>query len=220
MYSFGQREGTTICDEPFYAFYLNETGKMHPGREEILKSQPHSYYEVFRQLDGNACDLLYIKNMAHQIRLIPIEQFQAYTNVLLIRDPAQLIASFAQVIEHPDMFDIGIAEQLKIWKHYTDLGHNVVVIDSGELLNDPQKVMKELCDRIEIPFEKKMLSWSAGARPEDGIWAQYWYDNVHKSTGFAKQRTSPRPFPDKCRPLLSEALPMYNELYSYAIKSR
>ena len=26
--------------------------------------------------------------------------------------------------------------------------------------------------------------WEKGARKEDGIWAKYWYKNVHNSTGF------------------------------------
>jgi hypothetical protein len=29
-----------------------------------------------------------------------------------------------------------------------------------------------------------MLKWEKGARKEDGIWAKYWYENVHNSTCF------------------------------------
>ena len=29
-----------------------------------------------------------------------------------------------------------------------------------------------------------MLSWSAGARESDGVWARHWYHEVEKSTGF------------------------------------
>ena len=29
-----------------------------------------------------------------------------------------------------------------------------------------------------------MLSWDRGGIKEDGIWAKYWYENVHKSQGF------------------------------------
>ena len=37
---------------------------------------------------------------------------------------------------------------------------------------------------MAIPFEEKMLNWKKGARQEDGIWAKYWYKNLHNSTGF------------------------------------
>ena len=39
MYSFRERQDTTVFDEPFYAHYLNVTGREHPGREEVLKTQ-------------------------------------------------------------------------------------------------------------------------------------------------------------------------------------
>ena len=31
-----------------------------------------------------------------------------------------------------------------------------------------------------------MLRWKKGGREEDGIWAKYWYKNLHDSTGFLK----------------------------------
>jgi len=77
-----------------------------------------------------------------------------------------------------------------------------------------------LCERIGIQFYDQMLNWDAGARPEDGVWAPYWYKNVHKSVGFEKQQSSSRPFPVHCTELLDEALPLYRELYSHAIKAQ
>jgi hypothetical protein len=35
--------------------------------------------------------------------------------------------------------------------------------------------------------------WKAGPRPEDGVWAPWWYSTVHKSTEF----TPPPPFATK-----------------------
>ena len=43
-----------------------------------------------------------------------------------------------------------------------------------------------LCDEIKIPFDKKMLKWEKGPKKEDGVWAKYWYKNVHQSTCFKK----------------------------------
>jgi Sulfotransferase domain len=220
MYSFAQRNDTTVFDEPFYAFYLNQSGRIHPGRKEILNSQPHTFEEVFSILNHSDSDILYIKNMAHHMRLIPLAHFEDYINVLLIRNPSLLIASFARIIENPDMLDIGLEDQYRIWKHFEDLGRDVIIIDSGELLTDPKNVMHDFCDRLEISFKDTMLQWNPGARPEDGVWARYWYYNVHKSVGFEKQPTSSRPFPVRCKELLDEALPLYEQLYSHAIKAR
>ena len=40
-----------------------------------------------------------------------------------------------------------------------------------------------------------MLSWEAGGNPADGVWAPYWYGNVHRSTGFVPYRPKSEPFP-------------------------
>ena len=62
-----------------------------------------------------------------------------------------------------------------------------------------------------------MLQWKAGAREEDGTWAEYWYANIHKSTGFLKYKSKTEPFPKHLEPLLNECLPHYNKLLKYAI---
>ena len=37
MYSFAQRSGCTVFDEPLYGIYLKDTDVHHPGKEEVLK---------------------------------------------------------------------------------------------------------------------------------------------------------------------------------------
>ena len=29
-----------------------------------------------------------------------------------------------------------------------------------------------------------MLKWERGSKEEDGVWAKYWYSNVHNTTSF------------------------------------
>lgn len=36
MRSFGNRNDSVVCDEPFYAHYLHATQKDHPGKDEII----------------------------------------------------------------------------------------------------------------------------------------------------------------------------------------
>src|SRR5438094_15245 len=36
MRAWGNRADTYVVDEPFYAFYLNETGVDHPGADEVI----------------------------------------------------------------------------------------------------------------------------------------------------------------------------------------
>ncbi|WP_370647575.1 hypothetical protein [Rhodohalobacter sp. 614A] len=62
-----------------------------------------------------------------------------------------------------------------------------------------------------------MLCREKGARPEDGIWAKYWYQSVHNSTGFKPYQPKTTPFPDHLKPLLKECQPVYQVLKELAI---
>ncbi|HMG91357.1 MAG TPA: hypothetical protein VK589_14930, partial [Chryseolinea sp.] len=50
MYSFAQRADTVVLDEPYYAFYLHKSGVEHPGKDEVLKSQPIREEEVSKKI--------------------------------------------------------------------------------------------------------------------------------------------------------------------------
>lgn len=219
MYSFAQRKNIKVVDEPFYAFYLKETGLDHPGRKEIIEgmeSDPTKITQYLNKLESET-EVVFVKNMAHHHIGLNWNYLKRMRNVFLIRDPKQLIASFAQVIKNPTLQDIGL-------KHEADLLEYVeqhcecppIVIDSNQILANPQKSLTKLCDLLDIPFDPCMLSWKKGALEEDGVWANYWYSNVHNSTGFAKQPTSERPLPKNCEALYAEALPFYNRLANFS----
>ena len=91
-------------------------------------------------------------------------------------------------------------------------------LDAKEVLLNPKKTLKQLCERLEIPFFESMLKWEAGARKEDGSWAKYWYKNVHCSTGFAPYKAKNKPFPESLKPLLETCEPLYKRLNDLALK--
>jgi hypothetical protein len=157
--------------------------------------------------------------MAHHLIGIEERFFSSVTNLFLIRDPRQLIASFAQIISNPTMADIGVKKQHQLFTWLRDSGQEPVVLDSGELLKDPPDVLRKLCTSLHLLFESGMLSWSPGPRPEDGIWAKYWYQSVLSSTGFVRQETSNRPLPVNLESLHKEALPYYTEMFDASIKA-
>jgi len=215
MYSFAQREDTKVIDEPFYAYYLDHTGIDHPGREETLKSMsviPSVILEGIHHLNEKN-EIVFIKNMAHHHIGLDWSYLCEWQNVFLIRDPKQLIASFAQVIPNPTLQDIGLKEESTLLDHVLENGeHKPIVIDSNNILSDPDKGIKSLCQKLGITFDHNMLQWTPGPIPEDGSWAMHWYKNVHQSTGFAKQKTSERSLPRNCEELYYNALPYYEKL--------
>ena len=215
MYSFAQRSDTTVVDEPFYACYLSKTGLNHPGKEQVLASQSPDEETVKKNLFTHGDKpVLFIKNMAHHIEVTNDGFLSECKNIFLIRDPKQLIASYAQVIEKPVMRDIGIEHEYHLFQKTKD----AIVIDSGLVLQHPDSVLRQLCAKLELKFEPSMLQWKAGPKPYDGVWAPHWYANVHKSTGFEKQVTSDRPLPTQLQPLYEEAATYYQKLLQHALK--
>ena len=50
MYSFTQREDTSVFDEPLYAHYLKASGAKHPAREEVLSSLDNDGNKVVQEV--------------------------------------------------------------------------------------------------------------------------------------------------------------------------
>ncbi len=211
MYSFSRRPDTKVIDEPFYAHYLHTTGIDHPGREETLKAMSTDINETLNNIyNTRDCDILFLKNMAHHHQQMDLDFLENMTNLFLVRNPKQLIASFAQVINEPTMQDIGLKKSWELFNKTQN--QNPIVLDSAEILKNPKVLLSKLCDKLEIPFYEEMLSWPSGGIKEDGAWAKYWYKNVHNSTGFVKQKTSERELPKHCETLYLEALNYYDKL--------
>ncbi len=224
MYSFSRRDDTKVNDEPFYAHYLDKSGVQHPGRAEILRSQSTEPKVVLKELltydDHN--ELLFIKNMAHHTIGMDDELdilMEKFEHVFLIRDPADMLPSLAETIPNPTLRDTAYKYEYELFEMVRERSRPLHVIDARELLRDPRQILSELCQRLDIPFSEKMLSWNEGPIPEDGIWAKYWYHNVHKSTGFEQYEPKNEPVPKHLKPLYEQCKPYYDKLFVHAIKA-
>lgn len=221
MYSFAQRPDTVVFDEPLYAFYLSHSGSDHPGREEILLSQEQKGEKVIRQLllKDHGKPVSFFKQMTHHLCGLDFGFLSEFKNIIFIRDPKQIISSYAVVRPDVTMDDIGIKMQWDLFTYLNKHGLSNIVLDSNEILKASKQVLSTLCERLEIPFYEQMLSWPPGPKKEDGVWATYWYDNVHRSTGFEKQSTSTRPLPANLLPLYEECKEYYEKLFVHSIKA-
>lgn len=220
MYAFAQRNDTIVFDEPLYAYYLQHTNakEYHPGANEIIKSQNTYGKEVVEMmLNTNQKEVLFFKNMTHHLIDLDLSFLLEMTNVFLTRHPKDMIASFAKVIPNPTIGDIGYAMHTKVLSYLEENGVKPIVLDSKKVLINPRQTLTQLCDAIGVSFQETMLNWEAKPRPEDGVWAKYWYENVHKSTHFSIYKPNKNPFPDYLYPLLEEAMPHYNKLKKYSI---
>lgn len=221
MYSFAQRDDTIVVDEPLYGHYLRVSGARHPGRDEVMAAMNCDGNAVMQDLLRQAATeprVLFLKQMAHHLVDLDIEFLRHTRNVLLIRDPEQMLPSLTVQIPHAGLADTGLDRQWQIYEWLNNSGQQPAIIDSRELLLDPESVLQKLCRYLGLEFTDAMLSWQPGSRDEDGIWARHWYHAVHRSCGFAPYREK-CDFPDHLQPLLAECKPWYDKLIANAIRA-
>ena len=115
------------------------------------------------------------------------------------------------------MADTGYDKLKRIADGIIAAGQAPIVIDSKRLLESPESVLRNLCQKVGIDFISSMLSWEAGPKKDDGVWAAYWYHNAHRSTGFAPYQPKSEPFPERLKALLDECQLLYDELLPWAI---
>jgi hypothetical protein len=214
--SFGARRDTLVVDEPLYAHYLTVTGIEHPGRAEIIASQPTRWQDVAAALTGPlpaGIRVYYQKHMAHHLLPeIGRDWIGKLSNAFLIRDPDHVVASYAKVRGEPTLADLGYAQQAEIFRAFGG-----PVVDSADLLRDPPGVLARLCTALGVGFDPAMLSWPPGRRDTDGVWAPHWYANVEASTGFAPYDPRPAQVPQRLRRLADAARPYYDELAAHRL---
>ncbi|XP_073141850.1 branched-chain-amino-acid aminotransferase-like protein 1 [Henckelia pumila] len=217
MYSFAQRDDMEVLDEPLYPNYLRVTGAARPYREELLSKSESDGNKVVREIIYGPGKKKYrfCKHIASQ-RLpgLPAELMKRGKHFLLIRNPLDVLTSYDKVIP-PSLIDLGYAIMVSICSELCDRGESPFIIDSDLLREDPEPILRGLCDDLCIPFQAAMLKWESGPKPFDGMWAPYWYKNTHRSTGFERPRKYSSPFPPSLYNLLEQSLPFYNLLKRY-----
>ncbi len=222
MRSFENRPDTYVVDEPFYAVYLDRTGLEHPMRAECLASQSTNWGLVVAELMGELPEgrrIVYQKQMTHHmLDGIGLDWMAKCRNAFLIRSPERVLASYAAKRPDVTLDDIGFVRQAELFDIEADrLGTAPPVVDADDILTDPRRVLAALCGALGIPFNSRMLSWPAGSRETDGVWAPVWYASVERSTGFAAPNAEAPILDDGLARIADAARPFYERLALYRL---
>lgn len=220
MRAWENREDCAVSDEPLYAAYLATTGIDHPGRDEVIAAGETDWRRVADALLGpvpGGKAVWYQKHMNHHLLAdMDTDWVLGLRNVLLIRDPSEVVASYikSRATVTPD--DIGLPQQGRLFDLLCDaLGEAPIVIDAGDFLRAPEAHLRALCDRLGIAFTPRMLSWPAGPRDSDGVWAPYWYEAVWRSTGFEPWRPREDTLTGEALAAADICRPIYERLREY-----
>ena len=222
MRAWGNRDDTVVVDEPFFAHYLRATDIAHPGADEVIATGENDWRKVVAYLTGpvpNGKEIFFHKQMTHHLLPeIDREWLAAVTNCFLIRDPREVISSYIKKREDPALEDLGFVQQAEIFDFVRTRTNAVPpVVDAKDVLQDPERTLRLLCEAIGVEFSNSMLSWPPGLRDTDGIWAKYWYGEVAKTTSF--QPYSPRQYelPEKLHELYERCRNCYKKLYQHRL---
>ncbi|MGR3484761.1 MAG: sulfotransferase-like domain-containing protein [Paracoccaceae bacterium] len=167
---------------------------------------------------------VFLKDFPHYVSHMWTPDWLArFTHAFLIRDPAKTITSMFD--KWPDFHEaeVGFPEQRALFDLLTALnGATPPVIDSDDLLEDPERMVAAFCDAVEIPFVPEALSWERGASTD----AYSWWDggsfhaNLRDSTGL---RPQPRRYvtlsgaPERVRRVHRRMKPHYDHLFAHRI---
>jgi hypothetical protein len=223
MRSWGNRPDTFVCDEPFYAHYLRATGRDHPVAADVIANGETDWRNVIAQLIGDVPGgkrIFYQKQMTHHL-LPEIDRawLGEVVNCFLIRDPREVIVSYIKKNNDPMLEDIGFVQQAEIfdWAR-AHTGAVPPVVDARDVLDNPEKMLKLLCDAVGVEFTDAMLSWPPGLRETDGIWAKHWYGEVATSTRFRGPARAPSlPVPSRLQEVYARSQECYARLYQYRL---
>jgi hypothetical protein len=222
MYAFASRPDCAVWDEPFYAAYLAATGIDHPMRDAVITAGIADPARVAARCAGpvpKGRPLWYQKHMTmHMIPSFDRGFLRSVTNAFLIRHPARVVDSYGRKRESPSLADLGFLQQADLFDQVADLtGVAPPVVSAEAVRQDPRGTLDRLCRALGIPFTDTMLSWPAGPKAHDGVWAPHWYNAVHQSTGFGDPEGPLPVLPSDGQRLVEQALPAYDRLAALAL---
>ena len=223
MRSFSSRPDTVVSDEPFYSAYLRRTGCDHPGRDEVLASQPDDWRTVATEISEGQPPLPRPVWMTKQMskHMLP-EMLGAWLlemeHVFLLRHPGLVITSYLKVLPEMAIEDTGLPWQVALMDFIREkTGATPPVIRAEDLRLSPRTTLRSLCAALALPWQEEMLTWPAGPHPQDGVWGRHWYGNTWKTTGFDPHLTPEEEPPTPHVPFYAEAMEMHRHLESFTL---
>lgn len=177
-----QRGDLACFHEPFGMAWYQGPEARAPRPAPPERQRPEATFEkVWNDLleAAEACPV-FVKDMPHHTDHMWDDAFLDRINhSFLIRDPAKVLASLHRSYQKAGMakgfeaHEISFGAQQSLFELLqTRTGQTPPVLDSDDLLETPEMMVRVYCEAIGIPFIAEALSWEPGARNE-----VLWYDS-------------------------------------------
>ena len=219
------RGDMTCFHEPFgEVWYQGEDARWPRIKPDSPRTPGLTFDKVWQTLrDAAEKGPVFSKDFPHYIEHLWDDAFLAhFTHSFLIRDPAKVATSMHK--HWPDFVlkEIGFVEQRQLFDRISDqLGAAPPVIDSDDLLENPEGIVEAYCAAVDIPFMAEALTWEPGARDEVSWYDRgSWHGNLRDSDGLKPQ---PRAYiditeaPDRVKEIYDIVLPHYERLHAHRL---
>ena len=158
-----------------------------------------------------------------------LDQFR---HSFLIRDPAKVLASLQRSWDKKGdsvgftRNEIGFDEQRRLFDLlWEQTGKPPVVIDSDDLLGNPDAMVAAYCAAVGIPFIAEALSWEPGSRAEV-LWYDgddsIWHETLKNSDGLKPQPSKPvavEALSPRLQDLYHDFLSHYRHLHAHRLQA-
>jgi len=189
-----QRGDLDCLHEPFgEAWYQGESPLWQRFKEGEKTTPGLTLDSVWNDIKSRAeIGPVFLKDFPHYINHMWDAEFLShFTHAFLIRDPALTITSMYNKWPDFDEGEVGFPEQRALFDLLTALnGKPPPVFDSGDILENPTKMVDLFCQSVGIPFLPEALSWDKGADTSDYSWwdGGSFHKNLRESTGLTAQK--------------------------------
>ena len=222
-----QRGDLDCLHEPFgEAWYQGEAPLWHRFTTDAVTTPGLTLDSVWADIQARAArGPVFLKDFPHYISHMWTPEFLShFTHAFLIRDPAKTITSMYD--KWPDFHEgeVGFPEQRALFDLLWALnGTPPPVIDSDDLLKNPEAVTEAFCNAVGIPFLPEALTWDAGGDPSEHSWwdGGSFHANLAKSTGLTRQArkyVDLAATPDRVQQVHRRMIPHYDRMYAHRIK--
>jgi len=220
-----ERGDFRVLHEPFSLvyYYIEKRAygeKMHPD-PNAPKSWKETVEYVLKQAKTKP---IFFKDMSYHVIYHADKNFlNNFTNTFLIRDPEPTLLSHYRINQKFTLEEAGYETTYKLYKMTEEIvGKPPVVVDATDLEDNPERVIKEYCEEVGIPFIPEGLNWRAGEVKAWSVWEE-WHIDAMKSTGFVKNMEKfdfTLDVDPKLREYYEISLPYYRIMYKNRISAQ
>ena len=223
-----QRGDLDCLHEPFgEAWYQGEEPLWQRYKPGEVTTPGLTLESVWADIQQRASEgPVFLKDFPHYINHMWTPDFLSnFTHAFLIRDPAKTISSMFN--KWPDFHEgeVGFPEQRALFDLLTALndGTPPPVIDSDDLLEDPEQMTAKFCNSVGIPFIKEALTWEPGGDPSKHSWwdGGSFHKNLAQSTGLTPQvrkYVEVKDAPERVQQVHRRMKPHYDHLHQHRIR--